>query len=64
MCKFKVLLMLVWMRARLVASRYKKKHALFLRHPVLPHVPWLIPLFYKPDYGPVGSKHVAQLLVA
>ena len=28
------------------------------------HVPWLIPLFYKPDYGPVGSKHVAQLLVA
>ena len=30
----------------------------------LPHVPWLIPLFYKPDGGPVGPKHVAQLLVA
>jgi len=30
----------------------------------LPHVPWLIPLFYKPDEGPVGSKNVAQLLVA
>jgi len=25
------------------------------------HVPWLIPLFYKPDDGAVGSKHVAQL---
>jgi len=31
---------------------------------VLPHVPWLIPLFYKPDDGPIGSKHVAHLLVA
>jgi len=31
---------------------------------ILPHVPWLIILFYKPDVGPVGSKHVAQLLVA
>jgi len=30
-------------------------------HAVLPHVPWLIPLFYNPDDGPVGSKHVAQL---
>jgi len=30
---------------------------------ILPHVPWLIPLSYKPDDGPVGSKHVAQLLV-
>ena len=27
----------------------------------VPHVPWLIPLFYKHDDGPVGSKHVAQL---
>ena len=33
-------------------------------HAVLPHVPWLKPLFYKPDDGPLGSKHVAQLLVA
>ena len=24
----------------------------------------VIPLFYKPDDGPIGSKHVAQLLVA
>ena len=31
---------------------------------VLPHLPWLIPLFYKPDDDPVGSKHVTQLLVA
>jgi len=27
-------------------------------------VPWLISLFYNPDDGPAGSKHVAQLLVA
>ena len=33
-------------------------------HTVLPHVPWLIPLFYKPDEGPIRPKHVAQLLVA
>jgi len=26
-------------------------------------MPWLIPLFYKPDDGPVGSKHIVQLLV-
>jgi len=31
---------------------------------VLAHMPWLIPVFYKPNYGPLGSKHVAQLLVA
>jgi len=31
---------------------------------ILPHVPSLISLFYKPDDGPVESKHVAQLLVA
>jgi len=28
------------------------------------HVPLLIPLFYKPDDGPIRSKHVAQFLVA
>jgi hypothetical protein len=31
---------------------------------LLPHVPWLIPLFYNSDDGLIGSKHVAQLLVA
>ena len=33
-------------------------------HAVLPHVPWLIPLLYKPDDGLVGSKRIPQLLVA
>ena len=33
-------------------------------HAVIPHLPWLIPLFYKPNDDPVGSKHVVQLLVA